>query len=388
MPSVMEASAALKTSPRTTLARSPNNDSSKAYPLDDPFELMQHITRDDGSLNRQLLLFLWESPVLLFRLAHILQRRASGDEVSFVVNRNINFTNVCVGSCRFCAFHQDGGFRLTDQEILDRVEEASRLGATEICIQGGLAPGMVVEDYCEILALIKGNYTGIHLHAYSPMEVLHMSRNSGVDVVDSIAALKASGLGSMPGTAAEILVDSVRKRICPSKLSTAKWCDVIRTAHLLGVPSTSTMLYGHLEGFEDRVRHLEVLRGIQSKTRGFTEFVLLPFVSANTPLGDVVRPMDLLAKLKMHALSRVALYPLITNIQTSWVKLGREAAGSAIEWGANDLGGTLLEENISRTAGGTEGQYLSADEMRAIISRHGRRAVQRDTLYQRLRTFI
>lgn len=244
---------------------------------------------------------------------------------------------------------------------------------------------MILEEYCEILETISQSYPKMHLHAYSPMEVMHMSRNSNVPVEHSLQELKKSGLSSMPGTAAEILVDSVRRQICPGKLTTAQWREIISAAHMLGIPTTSTMLYGHVERFEDRLEHFLILKEIQAKTHGFTEFVLLPFMPGNNLLGsEAYRPPDLLEHLKMHALARVALYPLIINIQVSWTKLGREVAAATLGWGVNDLGGTLMEENISRSAGAKETQYLSPEELRGLIERQGRRAVQRTTLYERL----
>jgi len=330
---------------------------------------------------------LWSQPLRLFRMANLMRQRSCREEVTFVVNRNINFTNRCLGSCKFCAFRRPDGYILTIQEILARVEEAAALGATEICLQGGLAPEMVLEDYCGILEAIRQSFPRMHLHAYSPMEILHMSRGSGVAVQDALLDLKKSGLGSMPGTAAEILVDSVREKICPEKLSSDEWCEIVSAAHRMGIPTTSTMLYGHLETFEERLRHLELLRQIQARTGGFTEFVLLPFVPGNTPLGACVQSTELLEHLKMHALARVVLHPLITNIQASWTKLGRDTAAATLEWGVNDLGGTLMEENISRSAGSKESQYLSPEEIVELIERHGRRAVQRSTLYEKIRCF-
>lgn len=351
--------------------------SSKA--LDASFPVLQ------GSLDREELLMLWSQPLRLFRLANTLRSRSCGEDVSFVVNRNINFTNRCIGSCKFCAFHREDGYFLSPQDILERVEKAANLGATEICLQGGLSPGMVLEDYCEILETIRCSYPKMHLHAYSPMEVQHMSRNSHISVEDCLRELKKSGLGSMPGTAAEILVDFVRRQICPDKLTTSQWQEIVSTAHLMGIPTTSTMLYGHVERFVDRLEHFEILRDTQIRTHGITEFVLLPFMPGNNLLGlEAPRPPDLLEHLKMHALARVALYPLITNIQASWTKLGRDVAAATLEWGVNDLGGTLMEENISRSAGAREAQYLSAEELRGLIERQGRRAVQRTTLYERV----
>jgi 5-amino-6-(D-ribitylamino)uracil---L-tyrosine 4-hydroxyphenyl transferase len=353
-------------------------------PCLDSLESFNPSSPPSGLIDNIELLKLWSQPMRLFRLANLMRQKSCGDEVSFVINRNINFTNRCIGSCSFCAFRQNVGYKLSLDAIISRVAEAEQMGATEICLQGGLDPEMVIENYCEILELIGQSYPRMHLHAYSPMEVLHMSRNSSAPVEDALIELKRSGLGSMPGTAAEILVDSVRQKICPGKLTTSEWCHIVSTAHTLGIPTTSTMLYGHVESLEDRLRHLQVLREIQARTHGFTEFVLLPFMSGNNPLGPLAKPTSILDHLKMHALARVALHPYITNIQASWTKLGRIVAGSTIEWGVNDLGGTLMEENISRTAGSKESQYISPDELRVIIEAHGRNAVQRTTLYDLL----
>jgi FO synthase subunit 2 len=241
---------------------------------------------------------------------------------------------------------------------------------------------MVLEDYCGLLEVIHRDFPRMHLHAYSPMEVMHMSYNSGISVKESLMELKHSGLGSMPGTAAEILVDAVRQRICPEKLKTVEWREIVTTAHGLGIPSTSTMLYGHVESLNDRLRHLEILKDIQVETKGFTELVMLPFIPENNLLGRIAPGLDLLDRLKMHALARVALYPCITNIQASWTKLGRNAAAAALDWGANDLGGTLMDEGIARNA--REEPSISIEELEEIIIGRGRRAVQRTTLYDRI----
>ncbi len=351
----------------------------------EPLAFEDRLLSQDLWIDRVSLMALWNEPVRLFRLANLLREERCGEDVSFVVNRNVNFTNLCVGSCRFCAFRRSDGYLLSEEEILDRVAAAEMFSATEICIQGGLAPGLVLEDYCRILESVKENYPRMHLHAYSPMEVFYMSKNSGITPADSIRELKRAGLGSMPGTAAEILVDRVRKEICPSKLTTSEWRDVITTAHGLGVLTTSTMLYGHLESLEDRISHLLLLREIQAETGGFTEFVLLPFMSGNNDLGPWSQRMGHLENLKMHALARVALHPLIANIQASWVKLGRDLAGRTTLWGVNDLGGTLMEENISRTAGSVETECMTPGQFRDLIERNGRVPVQRTTLYGRMR---
>ncbi len=349
-----------------------------------PEMLELSIPSSPDSFDEAQLLELWSQPLKLFSLANLLRQKRCGDTVSFVINRNINFTNRCAGSCSFCAFHELNGYMLSGKEILERVEEAEHLGATEICLQGGLAPEMALEDYCAILELIRGNYPRMHLHAYSPMEVLHMSRNSFIHVEEALRELKSSGLDSMPGTAAEILVDSVRQQICPEKLSTAQWCQIVSLAHRLGIPTTSTMLYGHIESLAHRLDHLRIIRDIQSKTHGFTEFVLLPFLPGKNPLGPLSKRPDILEHLKMHALARVALHPYITNIQASWTKLGRIVAGATIEWGVNDLGGTLMEENISRSAGSKESQYFHPNDIIRLIEKHGRNAVQMKNTYGRI----
>lgn len=324
---------------------------------------------------------LWSQPMRLFRLSNALRQKSCQDVVSFVINRNINFTNKCIGSCKFCSFKHSKTYFLTPEMILERTGRAERLGATEICLQGGLAPEMMLEDYCQILELIHRDFPRMHLHAYSPMEVLHMSRNSHVEVKEAMRELRKSGLGSMPGTAAEILVDSVRQKICPDKLKAEEWRQIITAAHLLGIPTTSTMLFGHVEQLEDCLRHLQILKEIQSKTGGFTEMVLLPFIPDNNMLGKIAKGADLLDRLKMHALARIALFPNITNIQASWTKLGREAAAAALDWGANDLGGTLMDEGIARNA--REAPSISAMELTELIEGRGKRAVQRTTLYER-----
>ncbi len=370
----------LEATHRDIKARPPDQTSIK----DEELELIERLKEGARWLDRDLMRRLWQSPMRLFALSRRIQEECCGRQVSYVINRNINFTNICIGSCKFCAFKNKNGYILTHDELLQKAEEAERLGATELCLQGGLAPNLGIEDYCEMLELLKSNFPSMHLHAYSPMEVLHISRASAADVRDTLRELKAAGLDSMPGTAAEILVDSVRWQICPEKLSTAEWSFVVKAAHRMGIPTTSTMLYGHLERFEDRLSHLEVIRSIQRETGGFTEFVLLPFVPGNTELGKISSTPDILENMKMHALARVALYPYIKNIQASWVKLGREVAGATIEWGVNDLGGTLMEENISRCAGSAEGQYMPPEEFQRIIKKHGRVPVQRDTLYRKI----
>ncbi|MDY6865202.1 MAG: 5-amino-6-(D-ribitylamino)uracil--L-tyrosine 4-hydroxyphenyl transferase CofH [Halobacteriota archaeon] len=317
----------------------------------------------------------------LFSLANELREGVNGDIVTYVVNRNINFTNSCVGNCKFCAFRRDDGYILGKDKILEKVGEAYDLGATEVCIQGGLLPNVGVHYYCEMLEEIKSSYD-VHIHAYSPMEVFHASRNSDLEVCEVLKELKRSGLDSMPGTAAEILVDRVRGIICPSKLTTDQWINVVKTAHKLGIPTTATMMYGHVETKEERIEHLLKIRDIQRETRGFTEFVPLPFLSRNTHLeGNRLKCLD---NLRILALARIIFHRNIKNIQVSWVKMGKTLAKFALLCGANDLGGTLMEENISRSAGSMYGEYIKPEEFDAMISSVGRTPMKRSTLYDRL----
>lgn len=325
-------------------------------------------------------------PFDLFQTADAVRRELVGDAVSYVVNRNMNFTDICIGTCAFCAFRNTENYRLTNAQLLKKTGEAKRYGATEVCIQGGLLPDMYLEDYVAMLKAIKGRYD-IDIHAFSPMEVFHMSRLSGVSVAHSLGELKKAGLGSMPGTAAEILVDSVRKRICPDKLTARQWVDVVTQAHRAGIPTTATIMYGHVEGWEERIEHIFLQRAIQRETRGFTEFVPLTFMSRNNPLGEIVRRergsmgASGLDDLRMYALARLVFGPDLVNVQASWVKLGPKLAQVALHCGANDLGGTLMEERISKTAGATSGECLSPWELEAIIRDAGRVPRQRNTLY-------
>ncbi len=327
-------------------------------------------------------LTLYNNPQYLFPLADMLRKKAVGDVVTYVINRNINFTNMCVGTCKFCAFRKDDGFILSIPEILDKIRDAKNINATEVCIQGGLLPDWDINNYCGILEAIKQDFPSLHIHAFSPMEVFHAAHNSNISIKETLSQLKISGLDSMPGTAAEILSDRVREEICPDKLTTHEWIDVVRTAHRTGIPTTSTMMYGHIETLEERIDHMFIIREIQKKTGGFTEFVPLPFMHLNNRLGENGRVCHEHEDLKMHALARVILYPYIRNIQVSWVKLGQKIAQSALNFGANDLGGTLMEENISKSAGASNGEYMAPAEFESLIRGIGRIPRQRDTLYQ------
>ncbi len=327
-------------------------------------------------------LVLYYNPALLFPLSDQLRKKAVGDVVTYVINRNINFTNRCTGTCKFCAFRKQEGFILSIPEILDKIREAVNINATEVCIQGGLLPGWNVFNYCEIIEKIKEEYPHLHIHAFSPMEVFHAARNGNMSIKETLCHLKRSGLGSMPGTAAEILSDRVREEICPDKLTTHEWIDVVRTAHRMGIPTSSTMMYGHIETLEERIDHIFIIREVQKKTGGFTEFVPLPFMPLNNTLGEEKNISHGNDDLKLHALARVLLHPYIRNIQVSWVKLGKKAAQSSLNFGANDLGGTLMEENISKSAGALNGEYMDPKEFESLILGINRIPGQRDTLYQ------
>lgn len=325
---------------------------------------------------------LLDNPYLLFSLADDLRKKASGDRVTYVINRNINFTNMCIGTCKFCAFKKEDGYIMSIPNILEKTRAAARVNATEVCIQGGLLPDWDVFDYCNILENIKKEFPDIHIHAFSPMEVYHASQNTNMSYKETLMNLKRSGLGSMPGTAAEILVDRVREEICPEKLTAHEWIDVVKTAHNSGIPTTATIMYGHIETMQERIEHIMLIRDLQKKTGGFTEFVPLPFMSSNNMLGIGKNVFRGIEDLKLHALSRVLLYPSVRNIQASWVKLGRKLAQTALTCGANDLGGTLMEEQISKSAGSTNGEYMAPSEFEVMIRQMDRLPQQRDTLYR------
>ncbi|MGH9874360.1 MAG: 5-amino-6-(D-ribitylamino)uracil--L-tyrosine 4-hydroxyphenyl transferase CofH [Pyrinomonadaceae bacterium] len=315
-----------------------------------------------------------------------------GDVVTYVVNRNINFTNICFVGCRFCAFsrtpHQDDAYFLSQDEITQRAEEAWQRGATEVCVQGGLPRGMDGYHYRDVLRAIKKGAPLIHIHAYSPMEVVYGVERTGMSLTDYLLMLKGVGLDTLPGTAAEILDDGVRGQISRQKLTVKQWVEVITTAHRLGIRTTSTMMYGHVENGEHWVRQLLLLRDMQKETGGFTEFVPLGFVHQNTLLYQIggARPGPTIEEhLKVHALARLMLRGWIDNIQVSWVKLGRKISQACMRAGANDYGGTLMDENISRLAGATAGEYLSPEEFQERIREIGRIPAERSTRYEILK---
>ncbi len=323
-----------------------------------------------------------------------IRRRRVGDIITYVVNRNINFTNVCIIGCKFCAFstgpNAADAYDLSFEEIARRAAEAWERGATEVCVQGGLPRELEGSHYRDILRAIKRATPGIHIHAFSPMEVVYGVEKTGMPLADYLAMLKADGLGSLPGTAAEILDDEVRQLLSRKKVTVKQWVDVITTAHHLGIPTTSTMMYGHVEQPVHWVNQLCLLRDIQKETGGFTEFVPLGFVHLNTYLFQEgkSRPGPTLEEhLKVHALARLMLQGAIDNIQVSWGKLGRELSQRCLQAGANDYSGTLMEENISRLAGATAGEYLPPEEFHARIRELGRIPAERSTTYKLLKIF-
>jgi 7,8-didemethyl-8-hydroxy-5-deazariboflavin synthase CofH subunit len=325
----------------------------------------------------------------LVKVANELRRRVVGDQITYVVNRNLNFTNVCIVGCAFCGFSRgpdspDAYFHSTDTLVAKAVE-AVALGATEVCIQGGLPKDLDGNYYAELLRALKSRLPELHVHAYSPMEITYGVEKTRLPLREYLLTLKEAGLNSIPGTAAEILDDEVRKSLSPNKLKVRQWIEVIRTAHSLGIPSTSTMMYGHTESPEHWVRHLLLLREIQKETRGFTEFVPLGFIHSQTKLfqsGSARAGHSQHEDLIVHALARVLLNGYIPNIQVSWVKLGFEASLACLEAGANDFGGTLMEESISKAAGANFGEYVSPGEFRALIRTIGRTPAERATTYK------
>jgi FO synthase len=350
---------------------------------------------DGGVLSREqcLLLAHAEGDDLLGLLvaADALRRELVGNLVTYVVNRNINFTNICFVGCKFCAFsrgpRESDTYFLALEQVARKAVEAWQIGATEVCIQGGLPHGLPPFYYRDILRAVKTAVPGMHIHAFSPMEIVYGVELTGMPLEDYLQMLKENGLDTVPGTAAEILDDEVRFVLSRNKVSTEQWKQVIRAAHRGGIRTTSTMMYGHIETPAHWVNQLLLLREIQSETGGFTEFVPLGFVHQNTLLYQqgIARPGPTLAEhLKVHALSRVLLAGAINNLQVSWVKLNRHLSQLCLHAGANDYGGTLMEENISREAGATAGQYTTPETFQALILEAGRIPAERNTPYTRI----
>lgn len=335
-------------------------------------------------------------PALIAAADH-LRARTVGDVVTYVINRNINFTNVCVKACGFCAFSRghlaEQGYFLPGEEIIRRAREAYDLGATEICVQAGLAPGIDGWHYVHLCRALKEALPEIHIHGFSPEEVLYGSTLAGVTVRDYLAALKEAGVGSLPGTSAEVLVDGIRERISPGRIGTAQWIDLIETAHELNIPTTSTIMYGHVESARDKAVHLDILRQIQQRTGGITEFVPLSFVYEDAPmfhrkaLAGLRRGPSGAEVMKMYAVSRLFLNHYIPNLQVSWVKEGPRLSQIALLAGANDFGGTLINESISTAAGASHGQLMKPSQFRSLIRDMGRIPAERSTIYKTMRVF-
>ncbi|MBD2269022.1 7,8-didemethyl-8-hydroxy-5-deazariboflavin synthase subunit CofH [Anabaena sp. FACHB-1391] len=330
-----------------------------------------------------------------------LRQKQAGNTVTYVINRNINFTNICEQHCSFCAFRRDDGdpdaYWLNWEQILSKTTDAVRRGATEICMQGGLHPEARINDkslpyYLKLVETIKSEFPHLHLHAFSPQEIQFISRLDGISYTDVIIALRDAGVGSMPGTAAEVLDDDVRRVLCPEKINTATWLEIVSTAHQLGVPTTSTILSGHIETPEQQIGHLQKLRSLQQKAieTGYpariTEFIVLPFVGQEAPKSlrrRVGRDQPVLTdSLLLTAVARIYLGNYIPNHQPSWVKLGLAGATTALNWGCNDLGGTLMEEHITTMAGAIGGTCMEVETLQNAIASINRPYQQRDTLYR------
>jgi 7,8-didemethyl-8-hydroxy-5-deazariboflavin synthase CofH subunit len=330
----------------------------------------------------------------LVAVADQLRRETVGDAITYVVNRNINFTNVCFVGCSFCGFGRGPGasdaYSLSFEEVVRRTREAWDRGATEVCVQGGLPRDLDGFFYRDLLRAIKHAIPGMHVHAFSPMEIDYGVAKTGMLLRDYLQMMKDEGLGSIPGTAAEILDDRVRQELSPNKLPAARWVEIITTAHELGIPTTSTMMYGHVEEPAHWVRHMLLLRAIQKRTGGFTEFVPLGFIHENTRLyrhGGARPGAKREEHLRVHALARVLLHGAIKNLQVSWVKLGLETSLACLQAGANDFSGTLMEESISKAAGATFGEYVYPEEFRSRIRSIGRLPAERTTTYKIRRLF-
>ena len=331
---------------------------------------------------------LFEMPIHeVARIADEIRRERCGETVTFVVDRNINYTNICISKCRFCAFYaRDGGYVLSRDEILKKVEEAVRMGATQIMLQGGLNPELGVEWFENLFSIIKKIFPMVHLHSLSPPEIVFISRKDGMSIREVLDRLRNSGLDSLPGGGAEILVDRVRKIISPNKCSSDEWLKVMKIAHELGLPTTATMMFGHIETRRDIVEHLFKIRDLQEKTRGFTAFIPWTFQPGKTELdAEVTSPASPLHYLRVVAISRIILYNF-RNIQASWLTQGFDVAALSLFFGANDFGGTMLEENVV-TATGKPFKPARIEDIVRTVKSVGRPVARRDTYYNILEVY-
>ena len=354
----------------------------------------KEITSEEG-------LALYNSEGMDFHLVGLvadeLRKRRVGNIVTYVVNRNINFTNVCIKQCGFCAFSRDfreeEGYFLPTEEIVRRAKEAYQLGATEVCIQAGLPPDMEGSLYENICIAIKKEIPNIHIHGFSPEEVLYGASRSKTSINEYLKRLKDSGINTLPGTAAEILDQKIRDKISPGRISVKDWIDIIKSAHKIGIKTTSTMMFGHVETLRDRVEHISKIREIQKETRGFTEFVPLDFIHSEAPMfkhqlhEGIKQGGSGKDVLLTHAIARIMLNNYIDNIQMSWVKEGQKMSQLLLMWGANDFGGTLINESISTSAGSEHGQLLRPKEIKRVVREIGRIPAERDTNYNILKRF-
>jgi FO synthase len=380
----------------STAAQLGNSAALAACPPDVREDLVAACEGAELSFEQGLRLATAEGPALdaLIAVADALRREAVGDAITYVVNRNINFTNVCFVGCSFCGFARGAGapdaYSLSAEDVVRKAREAWDRGATEVCIQGGLPRDFDGFFYRDILRAIKRAIPAMHVHAFSPMEISYGVDKTGMPLRDYLQMMKDEGLGSIPGTAAEILDDRVRQQLSPNKLPVARWVEIISAAHELGIPTTSTMMYGHVEEPADWVRHILLLRSIQKRTGGFTEFVPLGFIHEKTRLyqhGGARAGAQREDHLRVHALSRVLLHGAIKNLQVSWVKLGFAMSLECLKAGANDFSGTLMEESISKAAGANFGEFVSPEEFRRMICSIGRVPAERGTTYKIRRWF-
>ncbi len=331
----------------------------------------------------------------IYHLADSERKKSVGDKVSYIVNANVNFTNICYTDCKYCGFwrkpNDKDAYTHDDDILIEKFERARDFGVTEICMQGGLNPQISLDRYEEVLRLANRIIPNVHLHAYSPAEIDHVQRKTRLPLEKILRRLKEAGLSSIPGTAAEILVEKVKKKISPGRISVQRWCEIIKTAHQVGIPTTSTIMYGHIEETQDLVEHMKILRDIQSQNinkdskTGFTEFVPLPFIPYDNKMGKEFGITEMASMdyvFKLHSIARLFFKNHIKNIQVSWPKIGLDAAKTSLNLGVNDLGGTLIEENISRESGSEYGQSLTPQQFNEAILSAGKIPVQRTTNYQ------
>jgi len=361
--------------------------------------LNQSLDSKDISIKQTIELFNAKGTetMMIAMVADLLRKKSVGNKVTYVINRNINFTNVCIKRCGFCAYSRDfrneESYFLPISEVVRRAKEAWKLGATEVCIQAGLPPKMDGFLYVDICKAIKKELPNIHIHAFSPEEILYGCHRSGLSIREYLSLLKEAGLGSLPGTAAEILDQDLRDLISPGRISVTDWINVIKSAHRMKIPTTSTIMYGHVETAENKAKHLELIRSIQKQTNGFTEFVPLSFVHKEAPMynNNLVRGISPGPTgnevVKMHAISRIMLNNYINNIQVSWVKEGVKMSQVLLGAGVNDFGGTLINESISTSAGSEFGQVMKPMEIRSIITSAGRVPAQRNSVYGIIKVF-